>query len=343
MNKRILVTGAAGFIGSHLVDALLDDQNWVLCLDSFTDYYNPTLKINNITSALQHPNCFFLNEDILDIDLVKVLHEHQIDQICHLAGQPGVRSSWGQQFDIYVQNNVLATQVILEAALSAGSIPVIYASSSSVYGDLPAMPLTEDTTPAPISPYGVTKLAGEHLCSLYSKIHDLPTVSLRLFTVFGPRQRPEMAFSRFLDAVRMDKDIIIYGDGLQIRDYSYVGDVVRAFQLAIDFCQLNQREKGRGWLFNVVGENRAHLLEILDIIAEVTSCRPRVRHLSSQIEDETDSWADSTRIRQTLNYSPSVSLWEGISQQWRYLWDVESNTMEGKMTEGIPLLQSLRS
>jgi UDP-glucuronate 4-epimerase len=343
MNKRILVTGAAGFIGSHLVDALLDDQNWVLCLDSFTDYYNPILKINNVTSALQHPNCFFLNEDILDTDLVKVLHEHQIDQICHLAGQPGVRSSWGHQFEIYVQNNVLVTQVVLEAALSAGSIPVIYASSSSVYGDLPTMPLTEDTTPAPISPYGVTKLAGEHLCSLYSKMHGIPTVSLRLFTVFGPRQRPEMAFSRFLDAVRMDKDIIIYGDGLQIRDYSYVGDVVRAFQLAIDFCQLNQGEEGRGWLFNVVGENRVHLLEILDIIAEVTSCRPRVRHLPSQTEDKTDSWADGACIRQALNYSPSVSLWEGISQQWRYLWDVENITMEDKMIEGVPLLQSLRS
>jgi UDP-glucuronate 4-epimerase len=335
MNKRILVTGAAGFIGSHLVDALLDDQNWVLCLDSFTDYYNPTLKINNITSAVQHPNCLFINENIVGVDLVSLLQVYQIDQICHLAGHPGVRSSWGQQFESYVENNILATQAVLEAALSAGSIPVVYASSSAIYGNLPTLPLTEDMTPAPISPYGVTKLAGEHLCVLYSKMHSLPTVSLRLFTVFGPRQRPEMAFSRFLDAVRMDKEIIIYGDGLQTREFAYVSDVVRAFQLALDFCQRKKVGDSTGWIFNVAGESRAHLLEVIDVIAEVTSCRPRIRHLPAQSGDITDTWADSTCIRQTLNYSPSVSLREGISRQWRHLWDVEVENEVTTQLEGL--------
>jgi UDP-glucose 4-epimerase len=323
MGKRILVTGAAGFIGSHLVDALLASQHWVLGIDSFTDFYAHTQKKENIVSALASPNFLLLQKDLTAVDLVPILQEYEIDTICHLAGQPGVRTSWGRQFDVYVKNNVLATQRVLEAALAAGRIPVVYASSSSVYGNLSTMPLAEDMAPAPVSPYGVTKLAAEHLCCLYSATYKLPTVSLRLFTVFGPRQRPEMAFARFLNAVKMDEEIVIYGDGMQTRDFSYVGDVVRAFMLAVDFCQNEEKHQGAGWVFNVTGENRASLHEVLSTVAEVTSCRPRIRYLPAQPGDVRNTWANNTRIRQTLNFTPTVSLQEGISRQWRHIWQAE--------------------
>jgi nucleoside-diphosphate-sugar epimerase len=335
MGKRILVTGAAGFIGSHLVDTLLESQNWVLGLDSFTDYYEPTVKAENIACATNHVNYLLLREDLTTADLVTILHKHEIDVICHLAGQPGVRSSWGHQFNIYTRNNILATQRLLEAALSAGRIPVVYASSSSVYGNLATMPLAEEMRPAPVSPYGVTKLAAEHLCCLYSAMYGLPTVSLRLFTVFGPRQRPEMAFSRFLNAVKMNEEILIYGDGGQTRDFSYVGDVVKAFQLAADFILTERGQQEEGWVFNVTGENRASLHQVLDTIAEVTSCRPRIRHMPAQPGDVRDTWADSSRIREILNFTPQVDLSEGIRRQWRYIWQKDLHKRENQSS--IPL------
>jgi UDP-glucose 4-epimerase len=341
MSKRILVTGAAGFIGSHLVDTLLESHHWVLGLDSFTDYYDSSLKAENVSRALNHADYLLLREDLTTVDLVALLHKYEIDVICHLAGQPGVRSSWGRQFDIYTRNNILATQRVLEAALSAGRTPVVYASSSSAYGNLTTMPLAEDMRPAPVSPYGVTKLAAEHLCCLYSAMYGLPTVSLRLFTVFGPRQRPEMAFARFLDAVKMNQEILIYGDGEQTRDFSYVGDVVKAFQLAVDFSLSEQgRRQGEGWVFNVTGENRASLHQVLDTIAEVTSCRPRIRHMPAQPGDVRDTWADSSRIRKILNFTPSVDLTEGIRRQWRYIWQKDLAQLENGVYVETPKVQS---
>lgn len=336
MGKRILVTGAAGFIGSHLVDTLLESNNWVIGLDNFTDYYDPQLKMENISRALKHAHFLLMREDLTNVDLTAILEEYEIDVICHLAGQPGVRSSWGRQFDLYTRNNILATQRLLEAALAAGRTPLVYASSSSVYGNLTTMPLAEEMRPEPISPYGVTKLAAEHLCCLYSAMYGLPTVSLRLFTVFGPRQRPEMAFARFLNAVKMNEEILIYGDGEQTRDFSYVGDVVKAFQLATDFVLSERGRQGQGLVFNVTGENRASLHEVLDAIAEVTSCRPRIRHMPAQPGDVRDTWADSSRIRDLLSFTPTVDLSEGIRRQWRYIWqkDLHKQEKKGEKREG---------
>lgn len=320
MADRVLVSGAAGFIGSHLCDALLAGGCEVVGIDCFTDYYDRAVKEANVAGALAHPRFTFIESDLLAVDLAALLRD--IDITYHLAGQPGVRGSWGQKFDHYVRNNVLATQRVLEAALTAGGRPIVYASSSSVYGDLPQMPLREEMAPAPVSPYGVTKLAGEHLCRLYSAVHHLPTVSLRLFTVYGPRQRPDMAFQRFLEALRMDKPISVYGDGNQTRDFTYVDDVVGAFMSAARLCAAGGNLKnGPGVVMNVAGGARVSVREVLVLAAEVTGCQPQVRYHQAQPGDARDTWADTTLARESIGFTPAVSLREGLSRHWRYLKD----------------------
>lgn len=309
---HVLVTGAAGFIGSHLVDALLADGDKVIGVDCFTDYYDRRIKEQNIAVAAKHANFRLKEADLNTVDLVSLLQD--VDLIYHLAGQPGVRGSWGQQFEVYSRNNILVTQRLLEAALRGGRIPVVYASSSSVYGNLPTMPLAEEMTPAPVSPYGVTKLAAEHLCRLYSAVHGLPTISLRLFTVYGPRQRPDMAFQRFLTAVQQEQEIVVYGDGRQTRDFTYVGDVVAAFRLAGAACAAGRRSNG---VFNIAGGSRASMLEVLAAITEITGLKPRVRHADAQPGDVRDTWADTRCAAAGIAFQAHTTLAKGMTQQWQ--------------------------
>ncbi len=310
----VLVTGAAGFIGSHLCEALLARGRQVVGVDCFTDYYGRAAKESNLGAALVHPGFRLVEADLVDEDLPRLLKG--MDLIYHLAGQPGVRGSWGSQFEVYVRNNVLATQRLLEASLALGKIPVVYASSSSVYGNRPEMPLQESAAPSPISPYGVTKLAAEHLCRLYNDVYSLPTLSLRLFTVYGPRQRPDMAFRRFLKAAAAGQEIELYGDGTQTRDFTYVADVVRAFLLAGERCLARDTAVQ---VINVAGGTRASVNEVLDDIAALAGGSLSVRRLPAQPGDVRDTWADTRFAVSTLGFRPEISLKVGLERQWQAL------------------------
>ena len=232
----VLVTGAAGFVGSHLCEGLLTDGDEVIGVDAFTDYYPRARKERNLAPLLTSPGFSFLEMDLTYASLDPLLEG--VDVVYHLAGQPGVRPSWGRDFEIYVRQNIQASQRLLEAARTSSIRKLIYASSSSVYGDAEAYPTSEHVRPQPISPYGVTKLAAEHLCELYRTNFGIPTVSLRLFTVYGPRQRPDMAFSRLVQAAVRGEEFVLFGDGEQTRDFTYVRDVVGAMRdaAASDWC-----------------------------------------------------------------------------------------------------------
>ncbi|MCK4648265.1 NAD-dependent epimerase/dehydratase family protein, partial [bacterium] len=222
---RVLVTGVAGFIGSHLAEGLLKLDCEVKGIDSFTDYYSRKIKENNLKNLKENKNFFFQEGDLLELDLEKVLEG--IDYLFHEAAQPGVRKSWGKNFEHYIRNNITVTQRLLEEAKGLHLKKVVLASSSSVYGESP-LPTKEDNVLRPISPYGVTKLASENLGYLYYKSFKVPIIILRYFTVYGPGQRPDMAFHRFIKATLNNEEITIYGDGNQTRDFTYVSDAVEA-------------------------------------------------------------------------------------------------------------------
>ena len=229
----MLVTGCAGFIGSHLCETLLQRGETVIGIDSITSYYSSTLKRRNLTLIQGHPKFIFLEADLVEMDLIPCLE--QVDTVFHTAGQPGVRGSWGEQFDVYVRNNISATQRLLEAIRQTGrAIKIIYSSSSSIYGNSEQFPTPENALPRPYSPYGMTKLAGEHLCHLYYSNYQIPYVALRYFTVYGPRQRPDMAFHIFIRSVLREEAITILGDGNQTRDFTYVADIVQGNLLAAE-------------------------------------------------------------------------------------------------------------
>src|SRR6267378_3181053 len=214
--SRVVVTGAAGFIGSHLCERLLALGHQVIGIDSFTDYYDRARKEQNIADSKANAAFEFEEIDLVDADLTRTLRGAKV--VYHLAGQPGVRPSWGGQFDLYLRDNILATQRLLESVKGLPIDRFVFAGSSSVYGDAEMFPTKESALPRPVSPYGVTKLAAEHLTLLYSKNFGLPAVSVRYFTVFGPRQRPDMAFSRFMQALVDHKAIEVFGDGEQTRE-----------------------------------------------------------------------------------------------------------------------------
>lgn len=305
-----LVTGAAGFIGSYLCRRLLDLGHDVIGVDCFTDFYARWIKQQNVEPLVRRKNFRFRAENILDLDLSSLLD--RVDVIFHLAAQAGVRTSWGDNFSVYIHNNVLATQKLLEAAKTKPLQRFIYASSSSVYGLTPKLPMSEDGLCRPVSPYGVTKLAAEQLCLLYFKNFEVPTLSLRFFTVYGPGQRPDMAFHRFFKSIAEGKPIVIFGDGQQTRDFTYVEDIVAACLQAV--------ERGRlGEAYNIGGGHREKLEDLVPLFEEVCRRPVTVVWEEEQKGDVRHTFADITRARKELLYSPQTDLREGLSQEWKWI------------------------
>lgn len=307
---RAVVTGVAGFIGSHVAESLLADGHEVTGVDCFTDYYPRPMKEANLARLRESARFRLVEARLQDLDLAPLLDGAA--HVYHLAAQAGVRASWGREFALYTDHNVLATQRLLEAALTAGRPTVVYASSSSVYGDAPALPLREDGPCQPVSPYGVTKLAAEHLAVLYHRNHGLPTVSLRFFTVYGPRQRPDMAFHRFLAAARDGTEVPVFGDGQQTRDFTYVADIVSAVRAA----PLSGRP---GSVYNVGGGERIALNEVLRLIETVTARPLRIRRQEAQKGDMRDTFADTAAARRDLGFRSTVPLAEGLAREWDWI------------------------
>jgi len=307
---KAVVTGAAGFIGSHLVERLLDEGHEVVGIDSFLDYYPRDVKERNITRARDHRSYRLVEGSLQDMDLADALHGAA--QVYHLAAQAGVRASWGRDFRIYSDNNVLGTQRLLESAVSAGVPRLVYASSSSVYGDAAALPLKEDTLCRPVSPYGVTKLAAEHLVHLYAAGHGLPAVSLRYFTVYGPRQRPDMALHRFLKAALLGEPVRLFGDGQQTRDFTFVDDIVAATRAAAD--------NGRpGCVYNVGGGERVSINHVLELVSQVTGRPVAVKREEIQRGDMKDTHADTTAARRDLRFRSTVALEDGLARELSWI------------------------
>ncbi len=305
-----LVTGAAGFIGSHLSAALLDAGDTVTGIDCFTDYYPRTTKEGNLATLAGRPGFSFVEGALQDVDLPALLSGKT--HVFHLAGQAGVRKSWGRDFDVYITNNVEASQRLLEAAVGTPIERFVYASSSSVYGNNVPLPMPEETYLQPLSPYGVTKLAGEHMASLYCANHGVPAVSLRYFTVYGPRQRPDMAFQRFFAAAKAGNAITLYGDGEQTRDFTFVSDIVAATIAA--------GRRGRpGGVYNVGGGSRVTMNHVLELIGRVTGRPVTVQREPDQKGDMRHTYADTSRARQELGFVPRVTLQEGLRAQHRWL------------------------
>ena len=307
---RALVTGAAGFVGSHLSDRLLERGHEVIGIDCFTDYYPRAVKAANLSSPRGRARFRFIESSIQKAPWPALLDG--VTHVFHLAAQAGVRSSWGSDFSIYTAANIDATQVLLEACRDRPLERFVYASSSSVYGDAVAIPMREDARPRPLSPYGVTKLAAEHLCMLYHENCGVPAVALRYFTVYGPRQRPDMAFHRFLNAMLADRSIVLYGDGEQTRDFTFVEDAVAATVAA--------GERGAaGAVYNIGGGSRVSMNEAIDVLARCTGRTPDVRRDRPQRGDMRDTFADTARARADLEFMPRVSLEEGLQAEYQWL------------------------
>lgn len=311
-----LVTGAAGFIGSLLVERLLAERRAVVGIDCFRDFYDPATKRNNISASLRDP-LFTLLEADLSRDFEQALGgcipRGERVTVYHLAAQAGVRRSWGANFGDYVRDNVTSTQKLLEWASGSGSVTrFVNASSSSVYGDSPLTPFSETRSlPAPVSPYGVTKLASEHLVSLYARRTGIPSISLRFFTVYGPRQRPDMAFHRFILAVLRGEPIEILGDGRQTRDFTFVADVVEGLRRA--------GESPVCGVYNLGGGNRVSLLEAVGEIESAAGSKAILSFGPAQPGDARDTLADTTLLDHDLGWKPGVPLREGIRRETEWI------------------------
>jgi nucleoside-diphosphate-sugar epimerase len=304
---RVLVTGCAGFIGSQVTEELVKRGAQVRGADAFTEYYDPTAKRANLAPVLSMPGFELVEADLRDCDIDALLSG--IDVVVHEAGQPGVRVSWGDGFPTYVEHNVLATQRLLEAVRRHSIDRLVYASSSSVYGNAPRYPTTEEDLPHPHSPYGVTKLAAEHLCGLYAENWGIPTVSLRYFSVYGPRQRPDMGFSRFLSAALQDKPVEIYGDGEQIRDFTFVEDVVAATLAAIE------ADVAPGTVCNVAGGSSVTVNELVELLECLIGRELPVEHREEQPGDVRRTGGTIDRARDLLRWEPNTSLEHGLARQ----------------------------
>ena len=305
---KFLVTGVAGFIGSHLAENLVKKGLDVIGIDCFIDYYPRWMKEKNLKWLKTQPNFTFFESDLFTCDLNSIIQSSDdAITIFHLAAQAGVRASWGGNFEIYTKNNIQVTQRLLEWAKQVNINKFIYASSSSVYGDCEELPEEEDSILKPVSPYGVTKLAGEHLCYLYWKNFGVPTVALRYFTVYGPRQRPDMAFHKFIKAMLNDKEIEIYGDGNQTRDFTYIDDIIEGHILALDAPD--------GEVFNIGGGKRITVNSVIKILEKILNKKAKVKYIERQKGDVRDTFASITKANEILNYTPKTKFEEGLRKE----------------------------
>ncbi len=326
--KRALVTGCAGFIGSHLVDKLLKQGYEVIGIDCFTDYYPRELKEANIANALKPlslcgalphdpaspvraykkalPNKYHKDAkfELIEEDILNLNEYPEVDYVFHEAAQAGVRASWGKSFEIYTRNNIEATQRLLEFYKEHKIKKFVYASSSSVYGDA-ELPMQENSLLKPVSPYGVTKLAGENLCYLYWKNYGIPTVSLRYFTVYGPRQRPDMAIHKFVKAILNKEEITVYGDGTQTRDFTFVDDVVEANILAAECDSVGKN-------FNIGGGSRISVDALIKEIEKLIGKKAKIKYIEKQKGDVRDTWADVSKAKKELGWYPKVIISVGL-------------------------------
>jgi UDP-glucose 4-epimerase len=308
---KSLVTGSAGFIGSTLTEKLLKKGHQVIGIDCFIDYYDRSLKENNISSFIDHENFILIEKNINDLDLKELLKD--VDYIFHQAAQAGVRSSWGEDFEIYTFNNIMATQKLLEAAKESDIKKFVYASSSSVYGDTDKLPMHETNKLQPVSPYGVSKLAGENLCYLYYKNFNVPIVSLRYFTVFGERQRPDMAFHIFIKAIINNKKLTIFGDGKQSRNFTHVDDIVKANILAAE-------SEVAGETFNIGGDGKKVVLnDAIDLMEEIIGKEVNREYQQVVKGDVKHTSADTSKAKKILGYIPEVDFKEGLEREVEFL------------------------
>lgn len=305
LNKTCLVTGAAGFVGSHLSRRLLKEGCRVIGIDCFTDYYDRSIKENNVKDLLQSSSFSLRREDIASVKQAGLEGEN-IQWVFHQAAQAGVRASWGREFEHYTHHNVLGTQRLLEWARTIVPERFIYASSSSVYGNTGKLPMHEDDLPRPLSPYGVTKLAAEHLCNLYHQNFGLPAVSLRYFTVYGPGQRPDMAFYRFIKAILAGGELTIYGTGEQTRDFTCINDIVEANLAAA------KTDGIEGRVYNLGGGSRITVNGVLEILGRLSGREVKVKYEPVQAGDPPHTFADTKRAGRELNFSPRVSVEKGL-------------------------------
>ena len=307
---KSVITGVAGFIGSHLAERLLLLGHEVVGVDKFLDNYPQPFKESNLSGLRGHERCKFIDRDVMGLDLHQLLDG--VDYLFHLAGQPGVRASWGTEFTRYTENNVMATQMLLEAAKGKKLRKFVYASTSSVYGDTRDLPMREDGLTRPVSPYGVSKLAAEHLCYLYCKAFAVPTVALRFFTVYGPRQRPDMFFHIFMRGLLRSEEIPLYDDGEQTRDFTYCSDIIDGVLGAANY-------PGSGEVFNLGGGSETTLLNAIALAERIAGRKAWLKRYDRQKGDVCHTSASLEAARSKFAYAPSVNLEEGLARQWQWI------------------------
>jgi nucleoside-diphosphate-sugar epimerase len=312
---KSLITGVAGFIGSHLAERLLTAGHDVVGIDSFLDNYPRPFKENNLSAFGKHEKFTFVNGDLLTSDLKSLLRD--VSYVFHLAGQPGVRSSWGKEFSRYTENNIMATQLLLETCKGLGLSKFVYASTSSVYGDTDDLPMREDGLTRPVSPYGATKLAAEHLCHLYCKAFGVPTVALRFFTVYGPRQRPDMFFHLFMRALLRGDEVPLFDDGEQTRDFTFCQDIVDGVIAAATY-------PGRGEVFNLGGGSQISLLDAIALAEKIAGRKAKLQRCDRQKGDVRHTQARLDQAKTKLGYAPKVGLERGLTEEWNWICRTES-------------------
>ena len=317
---KCLVTGVAGFIGSHLAERLIEHGHTVIGIDCLTDYYSINLKKNNLKDLLNYQKFSFHTLNLAKDDLKPVLED--VDWIFHSAAQPGVRKSWGTDFKIYTENNILATQKLLESLKGSKTLKkIVYASSSSIYGDAERLPTQETDLPKPISPYGVSKLAAEHLLNLYFKNYGIPCNSLRYFTVYGPRQRPDMAFNIFIRAILNGEELDVFGNGSQTRDFTFIDDVIDANIMAAS-------TSAAGEVFNIGGGNYISLIEVVRILEDISGINAKVNFMETFKGDVLHTRADITKAKNILKYIPATKIEKGLEEEFKWLQSLIENKVQ---------------